>query len=109
MVLHFLTFFFLADGLEESHHMTVRQAAGRNNRVTDTFSTPSQQELERTGSPVSFLRVSIHYCLAAFYLPFFLNDCHVCIFCGCSDPTPTNASTWKTSTGLFSLNADQQV
>lgn len=45
---------FLADDLGEDHHVTRRQAAGRNNRVTDTFSTPSQQELERTGSPVSF-------------------------------------------------------
>ncbi|KAI9564700.1 hypothetical protein GHT06_008441 [Daphnia sinensis] len=45
----------LADGSSESHHVTVRQATGggRSNRVPDTFSTPSQQELERTGSPRS--------------------------------------------------------
>ena len=49
--------FCSTDVLSESHHVTTRQAtgSGRNNRVTDgTFSTPSQQELERSASPVSY-------------------------------------------------------
>jgi hypothetical protein len=61
--------FCFPDVLSESHHVTTRQAtgSGRNNRVTDgTFSTPSQQELERSGSPVSFsflANLSIYRCL----------------------------------------------
>ena len=69
--------FFLADGLEESHHMTVRQAGGRNNRVTDTFVTPSQQELERTGSPVSSHSSFTHSLLFDSPFAIIFNDCQL--------------------------------